>query len=95
MDVEASALPISGVSQALLAFAGVYRGWALRETAGAVATVRLYDNATAASGTLLDTIELGANESGSEWLAGGGLRFANGIYVSIVAGAVEGSVRVG
>ncbi len=95
MDVEASAIPVSGVSQALIVYAGVYRGWAMRETAGAVATVRLYDNASAAAGTLIDTIQLGANESGSEWLAGGGLRFANGIYVAIVAGAVEGSVRVG
>lgn len=81
-------------SQVVVSSPGSYVGWALRETAGAVATVRLYDNSSSASGTLLDTIQLAANESGSEWLSGNGLRFANGVYAQVVAGTVEGSVRI-
>ena len=73
---------------------GTYRGFSLRETAGAVATVRIYDN-TAASGTLLDTISFAANESAREWYGNGGLAFATGLHIDVVSGTVEGSIRIG
>lgn len=95
MGVSANAIALTGADQIVSATAGVYRGFALRETAGAIATVRIYDNASAASGTLVDTISLAANESGSAWYADGGIRLTAGLYVKIVAGAVEGSLRVG
>jgi hypothetical protein len=87
---------LTGSDQALRAVGpGVYRGFAIRETAGAVATIQIYDNASAATGTLLDTIRLAANESAREWYGNDGIWFQNGVYVKIVAGTVEGSVRVG
>jgi hypothetical protein len=95
MSVAAHAVALTGADQVVSAGAAVYRGYSLRETAGAAATVRIYDNATTGSGTLLDTVRLSANESAREWYADGGLWAAAGIYVKVVAGAVEGSVRVG
>lgn len=95
MDVAARAVALTGSDQAVSAVPTVYRGFTLRETAGAVATVRLYDNASAASGTLIDSVALAAGESRSIWLASGGILTTAGLYVKIVAGAVEGSVRVG
>lgn len=71
---------------------GQYGGFSVRETAGSTATIRLWDNASAASGTLLETISLTANASLREeykW----GVRALNGIYVEIVSGTVEGSIR--
>ena len=76
-----------------------YYGITVRETGGvAVAKVRVWDNASAASGVLLETIGLPAGGSASFQYAAedasGGLRAANGVYVEVVSGAVEGSVRV-
>lgn len=71
----------------------LYKGVSVRETAGAAAAVRIYDN-TAASGTLLATISLPANGSFAETIPDG-VRATTGIYWSVVSGAVEGSVRVG
>lgn len=85
---------LTGSDQAVSVAAGIYAGFAIRETAGATATVRLYDNASAASGTLLDTIALAANESAREYYLPGGIWCVNGIYAKIVAGTVEGSVRI-
>jgi hypothetical protein len=73
-----------------------YYGFTFRETSGtATATVRLYDNATTNSGTLLDTIQLAISESRSDWYGPQGIRAQNGIYAKVVSGAVEGSVRRG
>lgn len=85
---------LTGADQAVSAVPLIYHGFALRETAGAIATVRIYNNASAAAGTLLETIQLSANESAREFYAKG-IRADVGIYVKIVAGTVEGSVRVG
>lgn len=83
-----------GTPQVVSATAKDYRGFSLRETAGANAVVRVYDNGSAASGTILDTISLGANESVREFYsAGGGVKTSNGIVVQLVSGAVEGSIR--
>jgi hypothetical protein len=84
---------LTGSDQAINATAGIYVGFAIRETAGAVAVVRIYDNASAGSGTLLDSIGLAANESAREFYPGG-IWCSGGIYVDVVSGSVEGSVRV-
>jgi hypothetical protein len=84
---------LTGSDQVVSGSAGIYAGFAVRETAGAVAVVRVYDSASAASGTLLDTIALAANESAREFYPGG-VWCSNGVYVKIVSGAVEGSVRI-
>ena len=70
-----------------------YYGFSFRETSGTnPATVRIFDNSSA-SGGLLDTIHLSAGESAREFYAPG-IRAENGIYVDVVSGAIEGSVRV-
>lgn len=92
--VGSSAIALTGANQVVRTDGTLYYGFSLRETAGAVATVRIYDNASAASGTEIDSIELAANESAREFYVGG-IWAVNGLYVSIVAGAVEGSVRIG
>ena len=66
-------------------------GFSIAETAGATAKVRLWDNATTNSGTLVATIPLAANGSLTKefkW----GVRLAAGLYVEVVSGAVEGSL---
>lgn len=69
-----------------------YNGLVLRETAGAVATVRVWDNASSASGTLLDTVAFIASASVERYHSG--VRAEKGLFLETVAGAVEGSVRV-
>lgn len=73
---------------------GRYYGFTIRETAGLEATVRIYDG-TSAAGTLLDSVQLIADESAREWYGPQGVQYQNGIYVDVVAGTVEGSVRHG
>jgi hypothetical protein len=70
-----------------------YYGFSFRETSGsASATVRIYDGDTA-TGALLDAVQLSAGESAREFYPGG-IRAQEGVYVDVVSGAVEGSVRV-
>jgi hypothetical protein len=75
------------------AASAVYRGCNFRETASAAAIIRIYDNATTNTGTLLETINLASLGTFSTFYDPGVLA-ANGIYVDIVSGAVEGSIRV-
>lgn len=85
---------LTGSDQAVRATASVYRGFTIRETAGATAVVRIFDHASAASGTVLDEISLAADESARE-LYPAGIWAENGIYVDVVSGSVAGSIRVG
>ncbi len=74
---------------------GTYYGLTFRETSGTTAaTIIVYDNASAASGTVLDNIQLVAGESRAEWYGPQGISSENGIYVD-VTGDVVGSVRHG
>lgn len=92
----ASSYPLSGASQALVTAPGRYVGFSIRETTGAAtAVVRLWDNASAASGTSLEEISLAAGESAREYYGDGGIRTTFGVYVQIVSGAIVGSVRAG
>lgn len=93
MGVPATPVAVTG-DQLVHNGLAVYRGFTLRETAGAVATVRIFDG-TSAAGTLLDTVAFAANESRSEYYPDGGIRASTGIWFEVVAGAVEGSVRLG
>lgn len=94
MGAPVTTIALTGSDQVVRASHSFYAGFTLRETAGAAAVVRIYDNASAASGTLLDTIGLAANESARE-LYLKPVHAANGIFVDIVSGAVEGSIRIG
>lgn len=74
---------------------GEYGGVGLHVTGAAAAAVRLWDG-TAASGTLLETIELAASgvDSWASFVLAPPVRFAVGLFVEIVSGAVEGSIRI-
>ena len=73
-----------------------YHGYTLRAGASG-ATVSIYDNASAASGTLLDVVTIAANGTANAYYAvedsAGGLRANNGVYFS-TNNAVTGSIRV-
>lgn len=88
----ARSVALTGSDQAVLAGAGVYRGICLRETAGSTAAVRVYDNPAAASGTVIGAFTLAANASAD--VVHDGI-WVTGVYVDVISGAVEGSVRVG
>lgn len=93
VQTPSTAVAVSA-SAVVLGVAGVYRGFSLRETSGtASATIRIYNNASAASGTMVETVQLNPAESRSESLPVG-ITVA-GIYFSVVSGVVEGSVRHG
>lgn len=85
---------VNGASGVLYASAGTLTGYSIRETAGAPAVVRVHDGRDA-SGDLLVTIGLAADESATVVLPHQGVGFALGLYVEIVSGAVEGTVYVG
>jgi hypothetical protein len=99
VSVSGSIAPATGhtltgtppVSQAVLAAPTTYLGVEIRETTGTTAaTVVLYDNASAASGTILGTYSLLAGESRSEEITNGRAA-ANGIYAAIT-GTVQCTV---
>jgi hypothetical protein len=86
---------LTGSDQAVRATACWYRGFVAVETgAAATATVRVYDNASAASGTLIGAANLAI--SGSVDVHCDPVWCENGIYVDVGgSGTVAGSVRVG
>lgn len=70
-----------------------FRGLSLRDTSGVANMVDLFDNASAASGTVVATVALAAN--GSENIpVPDGVRCAAGLYLQATA-AVVGSVWTG
>jgi len=86
---------LTGSNQAIRTTASAYHGFSIRETSGsATATVVIYDNASGNSGPILDEIKLASGTALQAYYPGEGLRADFGIYVSVVSGAIEGSVRV-
>lgn len=90
-----ASVALTGADMVIAATAKDYRGFTIRETAGATAVVVLYDHASTASGTILEAIALAPNESAREYYGDGGVKTTNGIYCDVVSGAVAGSVRTG
>lgn len=90
------AVAISGSDQALRTTYGVYFGYTFVETGGSsTATVRLYDNASAASGTLIGAVNLAAGGS-ADLSLNHGQWVENGIFVDVGgSGTVAGSIRIG
>jgi hypothetical protein len=87
----ADAYAISGVDQTLIAGPAGVAGWSFRETAGAVAAVRLRDGTV--SGEIFAAVSLPANGSHAVMLTRA-LYFPTAVFVDIVSGAVEGAVWV-
>lgn len=97
MDLpHARALPLTGADQAVRASPAIYCGFAVQESGGTnPVTVRIYDNASAASGTLIDTVNLAAGGSEAR-MYNRGLWCENGIFVDVGGtGTVAGSIRIG
>lgn len=74
--------------------AATFRGCSIRDTSGATNTVKIFDNASAASGTVLFSVQLAANASVPPLSIDDGVRAVNGLFLQ-ATGAVEGSVWVG
>ncbi len=71
-----------------------FRGCSIRDTSGSTNTIRIYDNASTNSGTILLTVQLAANASIPPLSIADGLKANNGLYLS-ATGTVEGSIWVG
>lgn len=87
----ARTVALTGSDQQVRSGAGTYRGIVLRETAGAVASFRLFDG-TSAAGTLVDAGNVAA---GGNYVRDTEIHFATGLFLDVVAGTVEGSVLIG
>lgn len=87
---------VAGATQIVAAAGpGMYKGIVVRETSAAALVLRIWDNASAASGTLLDIISVAANGVVSSWPVDA-LWFSNGVFIERVSGTnFEGSVRLG
>lgn len=93
VQVAAAAVPASGIVYvAPWNELAVYVGFRARETAGVGASFRLRDGG--ATGTIIDTVSLGANESRDEPLGAQQLTSASGIYLEWLAGTVDLSLLV-
>lgn len=94
MRGPATPYALTGSDQIVVTGPTVYRGFAVDETSTSVsAKLRIYDGVSAA-GKLIDVIQLSADESAREYYESG-IRCADGLYVDVVSGSVEGSLRVG
>lgn len=92
MSAIVKAVDISGADEAV-ASGRTYHGFSLKETSGAAsATVKIYRGSDA-TGDLVEVVQLAASESAREFYPGG-ISVSFGIYIDIVSGSVEGSVRV-
>lgn len=56
--------------------------------------LRIYDNASTNSGTILYTVSLAANASEAHVFPGSGVQARNGLFVAISAGTFEGSIQI-
>lgn len=68
-----------------------YDGVSVRETAGAVASIRVRQGSI--TGSIVAAVSLPANGSWSEPLGLAPVQCDGGIFVEVVAGTVEGAVR--
>jgi hypothetical protein len=99
-DIPGPTVPVeltvlTGADQVVSAYPVFYQGFTLVETSGtAGALVRIYDNASAPSGTILGLVSLSPFGSDREYYYPG-LMAQHGIYVDVVSGAISGSVRTG
>lgn len=85
----AAATTLTGADQLIWTGPGVLHGWSVRETAGAVASVRVRDGLSA-SGPVIAVLGFAAN--GYDTVGGLCLRFTTGLYFDVNAGAVEGAI---
>ena len=86
---------VAGASQIVATGPGVYCGIVARETAGIACVLRVWDNASAASGTLLDVVVMTANSGPITFTSILPCRYTNGVFIERVSGTTyEGCVRL-
>lgn len=93
MANEAAATSLTGSDQNAYVGACTLRGFTIRETGGSnSATLIIYDNDSASSGTILETVSLTAGESRSEFYETG-KQVKNGLRIDVGGtGTIQGSV---
>jgi hypothetical protein len=91
-------LDISAGSQVIHDSPATYYGVTVRNTSAVSGVIRIWDNAAAASGVLLETVTVPASNSFNIQYnvedQTGGIRAVNGVYFELVSGTFEGSIRV-
>lgn len=93
MTAQASAVNVTGTGPVNVG-ACTLRGCSIRDTSGVTNTIKVYDNASAASGPVLFAVQLAGNASVPPLSIADGLRAANGLFLQ-ATGAIEGSVWIG
>ncbi|HYQ63559.1 hypothetical protein [Actinophytocola sp.] len=91
MTAQASAKAVTG-DGAVSAVPCAFRGLSIRDASAGANTVVLYDNASAASGTVIATAQLASGED-VQISVPDGVRCTAGLYLD-TTGAVTGSVWV-
>ena len=76
------------VSASLTTRPCLFFGWSVRETAGAAATVELYDGSNA-TGRFVAAIALAANGAETDPGPDGGLLCESGLYLNVVSGSAK------
>jgi hypothetical protein len=92
MTAQAVAVAVTGTG-AVLANPCTLRGFSVVDTSAGANTVKVFDNASAASGTVLATVVLAASGSATVAIPDG-VRAAAGLYLQST-GVLQGSVWVG
>lgn len=95
MGAVAIPVALTGSDQAVYAGPAQLCGYTLRETGGSsAATARVFDNPSAASGTLLAVVSVPAGGS-ADVMYSRPVHASTGIFVDVGGtGALEGSVRI-
>lgn len=93
-----TSISIAAGSQTIHDTPATYYGLTVRNTGVASGVIRIWDNVSAASGLLLETVTVPASNSFNIQYnvedQTGGIRASNGIYYELVSGTFEGSIRV-
>lgn len=92
MTAQASPVNVTGTG-VVNAGPCTLRGLSIHDTSAAGNTVKIYDNASAASGTLLFAYTLASGGTTPPLTIDDGLRASAGLYLSCT-GSVEGSVWI-
>lgn len=87
---RAFAVPAAG--GVIIGGRAIIRGYSVRENNNAVATVKLWDNATTNSGLLLWSLNLAANGYDKVWPGLSGIAVEQGLYAEVTAGAVDWTI---
>jgi hypothetical protein len=90
MSLDVMASPAAAAAGVISANPCELRGYSLRTSVAA--TVTLWDNAAAGSGTILATFDTAAGALAATVAIATGLRAANGVFATISTGTLSGSV---